>query len=159
MVFAVLRQRITTSLRTTIQNNAAIKNIRFISITNCNSRNQLVEDRKQQIASLEYMFNREKRKDKKTFNDLVEFYKSKNFRTGHVEFVYCAMKKMYEFGVNTDLECYKKIIDVMPKEKMVAQNLFQADTMYYPKHQMAIVDLLVQMEENGSKICNHDFKL
>lgn len=149
MVSTVFKQLIRISSRITIQSNINIKNIRCFSLTNCYYRNELIEDRKAHIASIEQYFNKERRKDKKTFTDLVEFYKSKNFRTGHVEFVYCAMKKMYEFGVEKDIELYKQIIDVMPKERMVAENLIQADTMYYPKHQMAIVDLLVQMEENG----------
>ncbi|XP_065210650.1 evolutionarily conserved signaling intermediate in Toll pathway, mitochondrial isoform X2 [Planococcus citri] len=148
MVSTVFRQLIRISLKSTIRNNINVENFRCFSVSNCFHHNKYVEDRKQQLTSMEIYFNREKQKNKQTFGQLVEFYKDKNFRTGHVEFVYCAMKKMYEFGVNTDLESYKKIIDVMPKEKMVAENLFQADTMFYPKHQMAIVDLMVQMEEN-----------
>lgn len=56
---------------------------------------------------------------------------------------------MKDFGVHKDLETYKALISVMPKGKMVPENLIQAEFMHYPKQQFCIINLLEQMEDNG----------
>lgn len=56
---------------------------------------------------------------------------------------------MDEYGVSKDREVYKALIDVMPKGKMVATNVFQVEFMHYPKQQQCIIDLLEKMEDNG----------
>ncbi len=91
-------------------------------------------------------------KDKQTFLDLIEIFKSKNYRTGHIEFIYAALNRMKEYGVNEDLETYIRLMDVMPKGKMASRSMFAAEFMYYPKHQHCIVDLLLKMEENREYI-------
>ena len=58
------------------------------------------------------------------------------------------MKNMKHFGVHRDLESYRALVDVMPKGKMVAVNLWQKAFQFYPKQQDCIVELMSQMEEN-----------
>nr|BAI40012.1 evolutionarily conserved signaling intermediate in Toll pathways [Penaeus japonicus] len=74
--------------------------------------------------------------------------KSKHLR-GHVEFIYAALRHVEEFGVQKDLETYKELLDLMPKGKMIPQNIFQAEFMHYPKQQQCAIDVLEQMETNG----------
>ncbi|VVD00814.1 unnamed protein product [Leptidea sinapis] len=70
-------------------------------------------------------------------------------RRGHVEFIYAALSRMKEFGVQKDLEVYKALIDVLPKGKFIPTNIFQAEFLHYPKQQQCAVDLLEQMEDNA----------
>ncbi|KAI5651906.1 evolutionarily conserved signaling intermediate in toll pathway domain-containing protein [Phthorimaea operculella] len=90
-------------------------------------------------------------KDKKAYLDAIKIYEDRTDkrRRGHVEFIYAAMKRMKEFGVNKDLEAYKALVDVLPKGKFIPTNIFQAEFMHYPKQQQCAVDLLEQMEDNG----------
>lgn len=97
--------------------------------------------------TMDECFNREKR-NKETFLEMIELFESKKAKVGIVEFIYVALKRMKDYGVHEDIEIYKKLIDLLPKGKMVATNWLLADTMYYPKHQNCITDLLLQMEEN-----------
>ncbi len=60
-----------------------------------------------------------------------------------------ALKNMKAFGVERDLEVYRALIDIMPKEKYVPQTKLQAAFFHYPKHQFCIVEVLSQMTENG----------
>lgn len=101
------------------------------------------------LATLD-AFSDVEEKNKDSYLDLLHFYKSRDVhRRGHVEFIYAALKHMKEFGVHKDLEAYKKLIDVMPKGKFVAQNVMQAEFQHYPKQQQCLIDLLEQMEING----------
>lgn len=99
------------------------------------------------LMTIDSHFDQE-RKDKATFLELIDTFDSKKFRSGHVEFIRIALKRMKEYGVHEDVDVYNKLIDILPKGKMVSTNWLQADTMYYPKHQYCITDLLLQMEEN-----------
>ena len=45
-------------------------------------------------------------------------------------------------------ESYRALVDIMPKGKMVAVNVWQKGFWYYPKQQDCIVELMGQMEEN-----------
>ncbi|XP_014291330.1 evolutionarily conserved signaling intermediate in Toll pathway, mitochondrial isoform X2 [Halyomorpha halys] len=91
-----------------------------------------------------------KNKNKETYLEMINIFLHKDKdRRGQVEFIYAALKHMKDFGVEKDLEVYKKLIDVFPKGKMVPRNLFQAEFMHYPKHQQCAIDLLEQMEELG----------
>ncbi|XP_042881028.1 evolutionarily conserved signaling intermediate in Toll pathway, mitochondrial-like isoform X2 [Penaeus japonicus] len=89
-------------------------------------------------------------KSKETFIAACQVFKekSKHLR-GHVEFIYAALRHMEEFGVQKDLETYKELLDLMPKGKMIPQNIFQAEFMHYPKQQQCAIDVLEQMETNG----------
>lgn len=89
-------------------------------------------------------------KNRDQFVDMVNLFEGKSVhRRNHVEFIYAALKNMREFGVNTDLEVYKALLNVMPKGKFIPTNMFQQEFFHYPKQQQCIIDLLEQMEENG----------
>lgn len=94
-------------------------------------------------------FGSANKKDKDTYLKLVKVFEGKdNRRRGHVEFIYAALARMNEFGVDKDLEVYKALIDVLPKGKFIPENIFQSEFMHYPKQQQCAVDLLEQMENN-----------
>ncbi|XP_060523211.1 evolutionarily conserved signaling intermediate in Toll pathway, mitochondrial [Cylas formicarius] len=97
------------------------------------------------------MFESVREKNKNTYLDMIRIYVNREhvYRRGHVEFIYAALKNMEEFGVHKDLEVYKSLIDVLPKGKLVAKNIIQAEFMHYPKQQQCVIDVLSQMEENG----------
>lgn len=89
-------------------------------------------------------------KSRDSFLTMVHMFVQRDkHRRHHVEFIYAALKHMEEFGVERDLEIYKEILNVMPKGKMIARNMFQAEFMHYPKQQDCAVFLLDQMEYNG----------
>lgn len=92
-----------------------------------------------------------KDKNKNTYLEMIRIFVDMNavHRRGHVDFIYAALKNMEDFGVHKDLQVYKALIDVLPKGKFVATNLFQAEFMHYPKQQQCMIDLLQQMEDNG----------
>lgn len=95
-------------------------------------------------------FEQVQNKDKSNYLEMIKVFEGKDVhRRNHVEFIYAALKNMEEFGVHKDLEVYKALVDVMPKEKMIPRNMFQAEFMHYPKQQNCIIDLLEQMEDNG----------
>lgn len=91
------------------------------------------------------------KKNKSSYLEAIKMYGDKTDfrRRGHVEFIYAALTRMKEFGVQKDLEVYKALVDVLPKGKFIPQNIFQAEFMHYPKQQQCVVDLLEQMEDNS----------
>lgn len=64
-------------------------------------------------------FQKIKEKNRNTYIEMIKIYISREnvYRTGHVEFIYTALKNMEEFGVNRNLEVYKSLIEVLPKGK------------------------------------------
>ncbi|XP_028285073.1 evolutionarily conserved signaling intermediate in Toll pathway, mitochondrial [Parambassis ranga] len=89
-------------------------------------------------------------KTKDTFNKVIEVFSKKDIRRrGHVEFIYAALKKMPEFGVERDLAVYNKLLDVFPKEVFVPRNFIQRMFNHYPRQQECGVQLLEQMENYG----------
>lgn len=86
-------------------------------------------------------------RDKDTFVIAIEVFitRDKHAR-GHVEFIYAALKHMKEFGVHRDLAAYKKLVDVFPKGRFVATNMWQVEFQHFPKQQQCALDLLEQME-------------
>lgn len=89
-------------------------------------------------------------KTKATFNKVIDFYTKRDIRRrGHVEFIYAALKKMPEFGVEKDLAVYNKLLDVFPKEVFVPRNFIQRMFNHYPRQQECGVQLLEQMENFG----------
>ncbi|CAK6968631.1 evolutionarily conserved signaling intermediate in Toll pathway%2C mitochondrial [Scomber scombrus] len=89
-------------------------------------------------------------KTKATFNKAVDvFIKGDIRRRGHVEFIYAALKKMPEFGVERDLVVYNKLLDVFPKEVFVPRNFIQTMFNHYPRQQECGVQILEQMENYG----------
>ncbi|XP_015108443.1 evolutionarily conserved signaling intermediate in Toll pathway, mitochondrial [Diachasma alloeum] len=90
------------------------------------------------------------KKEKETYLNVIYTYKNSPPRkTGHVQFVYAAMRYMDEFGVNEDLEVYKAVADTLPKGRFISKNLLQAEFMLYPREQQCAIDLLCKMEDNG----------
>lgn len=89
-------------------------------------------------------------KTKDTYLEVIKMFEDRDTRRrGHVEFIYAALGRMSEFGVQKDLEVYKALIEVLPKGKFIPTNIFQAEFLHYPKQQQCAVDLLEQMENNG----------
>lgn len=89
-------------------------------------------------------------KNKSTYLTMVDIFLDRDVhRRNHVEFIYAALKNMERFGVHRDIEVYKALMNVMPKEKYIPKNIFQAEFMHYPKQQQCIIDLLEQMEDNA----------
>ncbi|XP_013785802.1 evolutionarily conserved signaling intermediate in Toll pathway, mitochondrial-like isoform X2 [Limulus polyphemus] len=98
----------------------------------------------------EEVFQREESRNKKTFITALESYEKRDrLRRGHVEFIYSALKFMEEFGVHKDLAVYKKLLEIFPKGKFIAKNMFQVEFMHYPKQQQCGIDVLDQMESFG----------
>lgn len=92
-------------------------------------------------------------KTKATFQEAVDIFCKRDVRrTGHVEFIYAALKKMPEFGVEKDVNVYNKVLDVFPKKVFIPQNIFQKMLKYYPRQQDCAVQLLEQMEHFGMYI-------
>lgn len=91
-------------------------------------------------------------KTKATFNKAVDvFVESDVRRRGHVEFIYAALKKMPEFGVERDLAVYNRLLDVFPKEVFVPRNYIQRMFNHYPRQQECGVQILEQMESYGER--------
>lgn len=91
------------------------------------------------------------KKNKKAYLEVIKIFEGRDTRRrGHVEFIYAALAKMKEFGVQKDLQVYKALLDVLPKGKFIPTNIFQAEFMHYPKQQQCAVDLLEQMEDNST---------
>ncbi|XP_076829718.1 evolutionarily conserved signaling intermediate in Toll pathway, mitochondrial [Brachyhypopomus gauderio] len=89
-------------------------------------------------------------KTKASFNKVIDVFNKKDIRRrGHVEFIYAALKKMPEFGVERDIAVYNKLLDVFPKEVFVPQNFIQRMFNHYPRQQECGVQVLEQMENYG----------
>ncbi|XP_051935764.1 evolutionarily conserved signaling intermediate in Toll pathway, mitochondrial [Hippocampus zosterae] len=89
-------------------------------------------------------------KTKASFAEALQaFAKADVRRRGHVEFIYAALKKMPEFGVERDLAVYNQLLDVFPKEVFVPRNFIQRMFNHYPRQQECAVQLLEQMENYG----------
>ena len=93
----------------------------------------------------------EKARKKETFKKAIAIYLDHQTvqRRGMVEFVYASLEKMKQFGVNRDLDAYKQLIDLFPKEKMVLRSVWHREMMYFPKQQFCLIDILDHMEDNG----------
>ncbi|XP_068443988.1 evolutionarily conserved signaling intermediate in Toll pathway, mitochondrial [Clinocottus analis] len=104
------------------------------------------------VVAKDDLFERVARKvkTKATFNKVVDvFIKGDVRRRGHVEFIYAALKKMPEFGVERDLAVYNKLLEVFPKEVFVPRNFIQRMFNHYPRQQECGVQILEQMENYG----------
>lgn len=96
-------------------------------------------------------FADQKDKDKESFLEEIEKFSktiTKN-RFGQVEFIYAGMRVMKEFNVHKDLQVYKALMDVFPKERMKPTNQFQAAFWHYYKQQLCATKLLDEMELCG----------
>ena len=83
------------------------------------------------------------------FTGALEIFKNRDIRRrGAVEFIEAARKHMKEFGVEKDLDVYKSLIDIMPKDVYIPENRIQSGFYHYPKQQECLLDVLVQMSEH-----------
>ena len=90
-----------------------------------------------------------KQKNKDTFMGALELFKNGDIRRrGTIEFISAALKHMKDFGVERDLEVYKSLMDVMPKNEYVPRNQLQAGFFHYPRQQDCLLNVLEQMSEN-----------
>ncbi|XP_028988962.1 evolutionarily conserved signaling intermediate in Toll pathway, mitochondrial [Betta splendens] len=114
--------------------------------------NEANKQKDKSLATYDDLFEQgaKEAKTKATFNKVVEiFTKASVRRRGHVEFIYAALKKMPEFGVEKDITVYNKLLDVFPKEIFVPRNFIQRMFNHYPRQQECGVQLLEQMENYG----------
>lgn len=144
------------TLKTVIQRNLRFpKNSLSRNLSTTDNDESTNSQRKKEPASkklpaIRNPFDTAQQKTKETFVDMLTIFEKRDVhRRNHVEFIYAALKNMEEFGVHTDIEVYKALINVMPKGKFIPTNIFQAEFMHYPKQQQCIIDLLEQMEDNG----------
>ncbi|TNN57106.1 Evolutionarily conserved signaling intermediate in Toll pathway, mitochondrial [Liparis tanakae] len=90
------------------------------------------------VAVRDDLFERvaQEAKTKATFNKVVDvFVRADVRRRGHVEFIYAALSKMPEFGVERELAVYNRLLDVFPKEVFVPRNFIQRMFNHYPRQQ------------------------
>lgn len=88
--------------------------------------------------------------DKASFLNAVRSFGAHNVRKrGHVDFIYLALRKMPEFGVERDLSVYNLLLDVFPKEVFRPRNVIQRIFVHYPRQQECGVAVLEQMERHG----------
>ncbi|XP_062975232.1 evolutionarily conserved signaling intermediate in Toll pathway, mitochondrial [Elgaria multicarinata webbii] len=115
-------------------------------------RNQDKESTDRSLVKVEDLFEAVsvEAKTKATFHQAVDIFCKQNIRRrGHVEFIYAALKKMPEFGVEKDISVYNKILDVFPKEVFVPRNFIQRMFNHYPRQQECGIQVLEQMESYG----------
>ena len=105
------------------------------------------------------MYFEEIKKDlrtKESFRAAIKGFVEKDIRrAGHVDFIYAALRKLKEFGVEKDLDVYKDLLNVFPKGRFVAQNMWQVELMHYPRQQECCLDILQTLEDNGEHNYRH----
>ncbi|XP_074059577.1 evolutionarily conserved signaling intermediate in Toll pathway, mitochondrial [Macrotis lagotis] len=88
--------------------------------------------------------------DKTGFSRAVKAFVQRDVRKrGHVDFIYLALRKMPEYGVERDLAVYNLLLDIFPKEVFVPRNMLQQIFNHYPRQQECGVKVLDQMENYG----------
>ncbi|CAO2635785.1 Evolutionarily conserved signaling intermediate in Toll pathway, mitochondrial [Lemmus lemmus] len=89
-------------------------------------------------------------RDKTSFIRAVRSFGEHSVRKrGHVDFIYLALRKMPEFGVERDLSVYNLLLDVFPKEVFRPRNVIQRIFVHYPRQQECGLAVLDQMERHG----------
>uniref|UniRef100_H0WVJ4 Evolutionarily conserved signaling intermediate in Toll pathway, mitochondrial n=2 Tax=Otolemur garnettii TaxID=30611 RepID=H0WVJ4_OTOGA len=89
-------------------------------------------------------------RDKASFVRAVQSFGQRNVRKrGHVDFIYLALRKMREYGVERDVAVYNLLLDVFPKEVFRPRNVIQRIFVHYPRQQECGIAVLEQMENNG----------
>lgn len=73
----------------------------------------------------------------------------KNQRFGDCEFILGCLKILKPLDLHKELEIYKQLMSVFPKEKMKTTNYYQQMLQHYPKHQETAMLLLEEMGMNG----------
>nr|XP_006124812.2 evolutionarily conserved signaling intermediate in Toll pathway, mitochondrial [Pelodiscus sinensis] len=96
------------------------------------------ESRDGSLVPLEELFERacKGERNKAAFTRAVELFCQRDVRRrGHIEFIYAALQKMPQFGVERELDVYNKILEVFPKEVFVPRNFIQRMFNHYPRQQ------------------------
>lgn len=89
-------------------------------------------------------------RDKASFVRAVQNFGQYNVhKRGHVDFIYLALRKMRDYGVEKDLAVYNLLLDVFPKEVFRPRNVFQKIFVHYPRQQECGLAVLEQMENHG----------
>lgn len=89
-------------------------------------------------------------RDKASFVRAVQNFGQHNVhKRGHVDFIYLALRKMREYGVERDLAVYHLLLDVFPKEVFRPRSVFQKIFVHYPRQQECGIAVLEQMENYG----------
>lgn len=93
-------------------------------------------------------------KNLETFVKAVDMYNSieKVYKRGMVEFIEEGLKRIPEFGLEKNLDAYKMLVTVFPKEELKAKSGVQVAHMHYPKQQQCAIDLMDKMEGYGMLI-------
>lgn len=124
------------------------KNIRLTIVNNLHIKQVLCNKNESASEITPYNFN-VKKKEKETFLEIIHVYKKEDrIRKGQLQFILTALKYMDEFGVNKDLEIYKQLLDIFPKNKYIPKNKFQNMFFSYAKHQNVAISILKKMEKN-----------
>ncbi|XP_060037758.1 evolutionarily conserved signaling intermediate in Toll pathway, mitochondrial isoform X2 [Erinaceus europaeus] len=88
--------------------------------------------------------------DKARFVQAVRAFGQRNaHRRGHVDFIYLALRKMRDFGLERDRAAYHLLLDVFPKDVFRARSFLQRLFVHYPRQQECGVAVLEQMENHG----------
>lgn len=123
------------------------KNIRLTIVNNLHIKQVLCNKNESASEITPYNFN-VKKKEKETFLEIIHVYKKEDrIRKGQLQFILTALKYMDEFGVNKDLEIYKQLLDIFPKNKYIPKNKFQNMFFSYAKHQNVAISILKKMEK------------
>uniref|UniRef100_A0A8C9PJ00 Evolutionarily conserved signaling intermediate in Toll pathway, mitochondrial n=1 Tax=Spermophilus dauricus TaxID=99837 RepID=A0A8C9PJ00_SPEDA len=89
-------------------------------------------------------------RDKASFVQAVQNFGQYNVRKrGHVDFIYLALRKMREYGVERDLTVYNLLLDIFPKEVFRPRSVIQRIFLHYPRQQECGIAVLEQMENHG----------
>ncbi|PAA82740.1 hypothetical protein BOX15_Mlig033133g2, partial [Macrostomum lignano] len=99
--------------------------------------------------SPEVLADKERRRQE--FHDSIFLYMQRYGRTrrGHVEFIEAMRSRLQELGVHKDLQSYKALLDVFPKEVMRVRTMWQSEFRHYPRQQDTAIALLDTMNEHG----------
>ncbi|VTJ54011.1 Hypothetical predicted protein [Marmota monax] len=104
------------------------------------------------LAPHEELFRQEPggERDKASFVRAVQNFGQYNVRKrGHVDFIYLALRKMREYGVERDLTVYNLLLDIFPKEVFRPRSVIQRIFLHYPRQQECGIAVLEQMENHG----------
>eukprot|EP00061_Rhincodon_typus_P001377 g14627.t1 len=86
-------------------------------------------------------------RDRETYERVLRAFCGRDVRRrGHVEFIYAALRKMEEFGVERELCVYNRVLDVFPKGVFIPRNSIQRMFNHFPRQQECAVQVLEQME-------------
>src|SRR5256885_3774092 len=114
------------------------------------AENKIETDPKAIIAADVNWWSKAGERSKDSFLDRCEQFTKTvtKHRHGQVEFIYAALRHMKDFGVHKDLQAYKGVMDVLPKELMKPTNIFQTFFFHFMKQQSCAIEILHQMELN-----------